>query len=642
MANDVGTPKNNDKKPLSSVDPAIEAKVDKMMSPTGAPLLPDDKLPDFDKKQPSGNIKSLATPVADKSPAKEPASATDTETDKAVDEIAEKESDRILAMEDAKAELLSEGTAEIDRGFFNRVKSKFIAFWHNKTIRNSCLAAIFLIVLTVFVIPASRYFILNSLGVRASMSLRVIDDKTQQPLKNVEVAINDKLNKTDIKGEVKLTGIKLGKQHLAVKKPAFADFNQDVIIGWGSNPRGDTALKAVGSRYTFEIKDYVSGKPVINSEATSGVASATANQNGEIVLVVANQNEEVINVQISSKNYRTENINLQVGNNDIHQISLVPAKKHAFVSKRSGKYDLYKIGADGKNEQRVLAGTGSEKEDSIVILPSPTSNTIAYVTIRGERHNTDGFALSSLMIVNLDNDQSETIDYSERIQPIEFIGNRLVYVKISEGESGSSPNRHQLISYDVDTGQQKILAKTNYFNDVLAAKGNIYYAPAAYKVGGNVGLFKISPDGSDRSTVYDKEVWNLFRVAYDKLDAAVGQNWYEYGLDSGAFHPLSEAPAQEESRIYTDSPDGKKSAWVDKRDGKGVLIIYDTATGQDTVRLTEGGLVYPVSWLDDDHLVYRIATSSETADYVISLSGGSPKKITDVTNTAGLDRWYYY
>lgn len=659
---------------LPNVDPEIEARVDRMMSqdarnaaggnlgsqdsPSGAPLLPSEELPDFSKKTdkkkedpPKDENKAKAEPRAEQIKKQGPPALSkpergdpldNPETNKAVDEISREESNRMLAIEDAKAELLAEGSAEIDRGFFNRIKEKLISFWHNKRARNLTIAAILVAIGAVLAIPTSRYLLLNSAGVRASMSVRVIDDKTDQPLKNVEVLIDNKSAKTDIDGNAKITKIKLGKQQMSVKKPAFADVNQEVTIGWGSNPRGDVGLTPVGSRYTFEIKDYVSGAPVGDAEATSGEASASANDDGEIVLVAADQNESQINIQISAPDYRKENITLDVGNKDVHQISLVPARKHAFVSKRSGKYDLYRIDVDGRNEKMVLAGTGAESEGSTVILPSENSDTIAYVSTRGDKHNDDGFPLSSLMIINLDDGQSEIIDYSERLQPIDFFGNKLVYVKIEQGQSAASPNRHQLISYDIGTKERKILYKTNYFNDVMAAKGAIYFAPSQYKTNMPTGLFRINADGSGQTTVYDKEVWNLYRVSYDKIDAAVGESWYEYDISQNVFNALASAPPDQKSRVYAGSPDGKKSAWVDQRDGKGVLIIYDTQTGQDNVIQTQSGLANPISWLDNGHLVYRVDNNSETADYVIGVNGGTPKKIKDVTNTAGLDRWYYY
>ncbi len=38
-------------------------------------------------------------------------------------------------------------------------------------------------------------------------------------------------------------------------------------------------------------------------------------------------------------------------------------------------------------------------------------------------------------------------------------------------------------------------------------------------------------------------------------------------------------------------------------------------------------------WLDSTHLVYRIQDGREVADYVVSVDGGSTKKLSDVAAT---------
>jgi hypothetical protein len=81
---------------------------------------------------------------------------------------------------------------------------------------------------------------------------------------------------------------------------------------------------------------------------------------------------------------------------------------------------------------------------------------------------------------------------------------------------------------------------------------------------------------------------------------------------------------------------------LDKRDGKGVLLVYDIGKNADTVLQTKSGLTGPIRWLNDSSLVYRIHTEQETADYALSLDAGGPVKIRDVTPTGSVDRWYYY
>ena len=80
---------------------------------------------------------------------------------------------------------------------------------------------------------------------------------------------------------------------------------------------------------------------------------------------------------------------------------------------------------------------------------------------------------------------------------------------------------------------------------------------------------------------------------------------------------------------------------MEERDGKGVLLAYDTITKTDKALKTQSGLISTVRWLSNNTVVYRIHTSQETADYVLNLDGGEAKKIKDVTNTIGIDQGYF-
>lgn len=661
--------KNKQPYSMRGVDPSVEAKVDQLMTgqsapsaqpktadppePVGiesqsAPLLPGEKLPDFDQKVDPAPEPLRDDPIEpakqeNTEPLKDELGVEDPSTSDAVDEIVAEESNRLIAIDDAKAELSKKGLHPAGQGFFGKIKSKIGEFWADPKKRAFALSAIFLSVLVIGIVPTSRYFALNLAGVRVSTSFKVIDEKTGQPLKNVEVIIGDKSSKTDKEGQVKVEKIKLGPQDVVTKKPAFAESVRKVTFGLGSNPLGEVGLVAVGSRYTFNVTDFLSKQPVPGVEAISGEASAVANAEGEIVLVVPDEKEGNVDVQLVAEKYRTEVLSLPVGEKATQNLEIVPDRKQAFVSKRSGKYDLYKIDVDGKNEEKILEGTGSEKSEGMIILPHAEKEIVAFVSTRGSNYNRDGFALSSLNLIDLQTNETEEIAQSERIQLIDFINDKLVYVKITDGESAASLNRHKLISYDIESGQEKELASTNYFNDVLSVGGFVYYAPAAYQVNGPVGLFKVKPDGSEKNTIFGEEVWNLFRTDYEIISASVQQNWYEYNIKTSQFNKSDGAPPVLKSRVYADSIDKTKSAWVDERDGKGVLLLHNNESNEDDKILkSQSGLANPIRWLDNEHLVYRVTNSSETADYALSINGGEPHKIADVTNTAGLDRWYYY
>ena len=531
---------------------------------------------------------------------------------------------------------------EKSRSRMQKLKICIVQWWHNKPVRYATLVGVGILLVVLLSIPPSRYFILNDVGVRASASVTIHDQSTSQPLKNVQIRLSNQVGTTDADGKVTLKYLKLGHSTLVVQKRAFAEQSKPVTVGWGSNPLDNMDLKPIGTQYSFLLTDWLTGKPVEKAEATSGEFDAVSDKDGKLVLTVDAGKDDAITAKISADTYRTENVNLDPNNKSAQKIGLVSGRKQAFVSKRSGKYDLFKIDVDGKNEELVLKGTGYEQAE-IGLVPHPTEELAAMVSTRDNVRNKDGFLLSTLTLVDLTDNSINTVAQSERLQVLGWSGTKLVFAQVIAGTSGGNAKRQRLFAYDYKTQDKKELASSNSFNDLMMIGSAIYFAPSnVYLPAAQTGLIKINADGSSQQTIYDKEVWNLFRSDYSTFELAVGQDWYKYKL--GESKPIKETsqPVDLHSRSYTDSPDGKQSLWVEDRDGKGTLLLYDVTTKTDKVLKAQSGLSIPVRWLDSHTLVYRIHNPSETADYVLNTDGGDAKKIRDVTQTDGINRWYYY
>jgi len=564
----------------------------------------------------------------------------DAVTSKAVDDIVAKEGDELLKVEDEKHAQAVKPPEKKSLG--KRIKHFFAAWWANPTARWATIFGILLAIVAVVVVPNSRYFVLNTAGVRSSLSIRAVDESTFQPLKNVKVYVGEASAVTNTDGVATLEKVKLGSQELVIDKRAFAAVTKDVVVGWGSNPLGDFQLKPVGTQYALTITDFLSGKGIGKAEAVSGEASAVSDDMGKIKLTM-DEPPDQIEVTIKAKDYRDESRTISADIKTETSVSMVSDRKEVFVSKRSGKFDVFKVDIDGKNEQLVLAGSGIERDD-MVLIPHPTEELFALVSTRGNKRNKDGYLLSDLTVVTLKDNVPKTIAQSERIQILGWQGDRVVYVQVVAGASAADPKRHRLMSYDYKKGDNRELAAANYFNDVMLAGKYVYYAPSsAYLNGVNTSLFKTGADGDNRQVIFGKEAWNLFRTGYEHIAIAAPNNeWYEYTLGDKEARKLNGEPSNTVSRLYIDSPDAKKSLWIDNRDGKGVLIAYDIQSKEEKVLRSQSGLKNPVRWLDNKTVVYRINTEQETADYATSLDGGEPKKLRDVTNTGGIDRWYYY
>lgn len=561
--------------------------------------------------------------------------------DKAVSDIIINDSDELLAAYDSQ-----DSHTEAFNSDGKSRKSSFFAILRSKKSRTLLLAVIAVLLLGFSLYPSTRYAALNAVGVKAGLSIKVVDNNSGLPIKNVEVVAGGQKGATDDKGNVVLSNVKLGKTQLVLTKRSFASKQKTIIVGWGSNPYTDAfQMEPTGSSYVFKVIDWLSGKPIAKAEVSDGDSTAVTDDSGKATLIVQPTDND-LSIAIKANDYRTDNTTIAIIDKDEKTIKLVAGRPEVFVSKRSGKFDVYKRDADGKNETVLISGSGSE-QDPLGLLVHPDANVAAFVSSRDGKRDKNGYLLSNLYMIDIPGKTVSKVPGTEtaQIQLIEWIGDKLIFVKASSGESAATAGRQQVLSYDYKQEKSFDIASANYFNDVEVFRGMVYYAPSSTGsiIGDAAKLYKINADGSAKTSLLDKEAWETYRTNYDKLQVSAADNkWYEQSIGENKMLALSGAPASPTHRIYIDAPSSSNTVWVDNRDGKGVLILQDIKTGAERALVSKGGLGYPVRWLSNHHIIFRVSNSQETADYVININGGEPYKIGDVTNTAATNRWYYY
>jgi hypothetical protein len=590
------------------------------------------------------DLETINQPEAGAAPADgEGLAGDDPHVEKAVDDIVSNEGDALLEAEDEKRDGDEVSTKKSKHSF-----REFLgAIWAKPAARWGIIVGSVLLVLGLALLPMSRYFALNTVGVRASLNVTVIDSGTLQPLKNVQVKVANASVQTDGDGIAKLEHLKLGKANLEISKRAFATVSQKVTVGWGSNPEGQFRLVASGDQYSFVVTDFLSGKPIEKAEASSGEGNALSDKNGKIVLSLdtsAKKDSDELDIKITATNYRAEAVKITAGNKETNSVKMVSDRKDVFISKRSGKYDIYTIDIDGKNEQKIVSGTGLERED--MALSVQQSNTMAaYVATRENVRNSDGYLLSTLYLVDTKSGSISKVDQSEQIQLIGWASDgHLVYVKIAAGASAANAKRHRLMSLNSkNVSDNKEIASANAFNDVLMVGDKIVYAPSnALQDNPKPGLFVVNADNTNSVTVTTKEAYNVFRTDYSTLTLSTPDGFFTYKVGAAPSTMTSTKETASANRFYVDSAVGNRSLWLDNRDGKGVVLSFDKTTQKDTVLTTQSGIKLPLFWLNDSNVIFRINDGKQTADYVVSINGGDAKKIQDVSDTAGVGRWYYY
>lgn len=580
--------------------------------------------------------------MADNSPTKEPAPQApirpspndqtpfdDPKTDRAVDEIVATESDELLAAEDAQRLPIQQPRPSVWRRFGRALAAP----WRNTWARYSILLLVVGSASAVAVVPKTRYYVLNTYGATVGSSLQVTDDLTHQPLKNVTVRIAGVTGRTDVNGKVIVRGLRLGPTTLTIMRPGFDTYERPVTLGWGSNPLGTIALKGVGIRYTFIVKDFLTNKPIEGAEVVGGDASAVADKQGKAVLTLANTAQTEITAEVGKDGYRTEIVQATWSDVSI-AVMLAVTRKAVFVSKEHGTFDVYSSDVDGQNKRLLVAGTGHETAN-ISLVMSPDGTHAALVSTRDNQRDHNGGLLAALTLIDTRDGSTVTISHAVQIRLLDWIGTRLVFEQSTEDKNAG---KHTILSYDYAANTRLELATAPRFTGALSAQGNIYYAVPAEEDTLTVkpGLFRIRPDGNNRQTMLDKEVWTMYRTGYDTLHLQTSDGWYATNLSSGT-NEQTQAPTSYMSKTYIESPvPSGQSLWVDIQSGQGVLRLYNRQNGKETVVYQQAGLTYPLRWLTEDIVMYRVVNGTETADYAVSaLGGGTPHKIADVINTYG-------
>ena len=614
--------------PTSEDRPDMEAPEVKQ-APAEAEPEPKPEVPDLipeDAKQPGAETDADASkpeatahdPYPDNPDENAQTPFDDDQTSRAIDEIVAKDGDDLLAVQD-----LAAGKAAA------KVAAKHGGLWRHKWIRWAFVIVFLAGAGTVAGLPSSRYFVLNTAGVRSGSSATVMDSTTDLPLKGAEVSVAGVKIATDSQGKAKFTGLRLGPTTLRIKQTGFAEVVRPVVIGWGSNPFGNFELKPVGVQYVIEVRDYLSDRPVVGVEAVSGSASAVSDKSGKVTLTLANTVAAKDGATLTKAGYRTQPITFVEDPKQPTKVALVMSRKTVFVNKASGKYDVFKSDIDGQNKELLLAGTGNETSN-ISLVVSPDGNRAAMVSTRDNKRDTDGTLLNSLILIDIEKGNTTTIAQAPQIQLIDWIGARLIFQQVSSDSSAS--NRYSVVSYNYPDNARVQLAAANKLAAAFSAQGAIYYAVSADVDDASLqlGLFRIQPDGGGKQRVFSEEVWTVLRSDYNTLSLQqADETWHTYNIPNGATKvatPLSLAGLR-----FIDNPDRTKSAWL----FQGGLLVHDVASSKDIKLPTGTSPVQPIQWLSANAIMYRISTSTETADYAVSIDGGTARKIADVSATYG-------
>jgi hypothetical protein len=149
----------------------------------------------------------------------------------------------------------------------------------------------------------------------------------------------------------------------------------------------------------------------------------------------------------------------------------------------------------------------------------------------------------------------------------------------------------------------------------------------------------ISPNGQGKKVILSAEIASITRSSYNQLTLSSVDKWYTYQLGSTKANATSTAPSTAD-RHYVDNSNGSLSVYVDKTATTPKLMLLDVKTGKERQLTQATGITYPVHWLGDNTIVYRVSHGGVVTDNAISAAGGTGKVITNVSDIAGIALWH--
>lgn len=511
--------------------------------------------------------------------------------------------------------------------------------------------------IALWFVQPTRSWLVNIFGARNTLTITTIapgEGKAKvSRLGNVAVTVDGKSYKTDAQGKLIISDVPYGQVQVTAKKPGYQDVNYGVNLDFdpflhkfGGQQIDDAArtfelsLRAIGIPVAFTLVDSISGKPVTVGEFTVGDVVAKPDDQGLVSIKIPGTDATKVTVSANFGGaYIDQKFDITLGEDKPAVIKAVPAGKHYFVSKRSGVLTVYGSNLDGSDVQPIVAGTGQET-DSMAFAASPDGKFGVLSSSRDGARNSRQDLLQRVYVVDLTTKQITRVDEAHQVSFADWSGSTLVYATTSY-ETSTNTYPSTLRSVDVNTKRvynfetaSHIAVGTVAFDKVVYQKYITSGADAAV----SPVLRVATVNGSGLKTLGEKTSFtDYLQLDFDRVAFRTGQDqaWHEYNLNTDQLKTISQPSSGSNTVQYIGNAlgDGTRRLLIDRVDGKYTLFVKDMSTGALTPLYGRDGLGGPIRWIGSV-IVYRVVNASETADYAISLNGGEPQKISDVTATA--------
>ncbi len=507
-------------------------------------------------------------------------------------------------------------------------------------------------VIALWFIDPIRWWALNTIGQRTTLHIHAVApgeaNQADAELKNAQVVVNNRQFQTDQNGTVTITDQPYGKAEIKATKQGYADATATTTLDFnpffyvlGGKEVDDAAqkvhleLKAVGILTSFKIIDFLSGRPITTGQFSIGDLTVKPDEQGLVSFKAPAQDSDKVQVASNmADKYINQTFEVAIGDKAVPSIIFVPAGKHYFMSKRDGALGIYSSNLDGTDVQQLIPGTGKEGPTTAFTV-SPSGKYGVLASTRDGVRNDKNILLHRIYVIDLEKKQMTRVDEASSFEFADWSDGTLVY-STSNAEGSSSA---KLRTVEVSSKKLTDIASSYGFGRKIVSLNQVVFTQFDQSDSGEVKAQVRRADlknGNVKDLHQNVSAYNVVQSDFDRVafQTLTDQKWHEFNFNTGQLKDTAQ-PTEQNTQTFlsTANTDNTKRLLIDRIDGKFTLITKTTADGAEKQLYGTGGLGGPVRWIGDV-IVFRVVTDRETADYAISINGGEPKKISDVTATA--------
>lgn len=627
-----------------------------------APTVPKSLLKNVESEKPSAAERitvrrAPSTQATDQPSPPEPAAPVlpsdidNEETDKAVDDIMARESDLVLAVDDAAVKRTPTPPSS---GW----KDKLIRLLHNKWM----WIGIGVIICLLLALPYTRYRLVG-LVLKKEVQVTIIDSQTDTPVSNAVIHTTGASAKTNANGVAELNA-GVGERTFTILKQYYKTSTAHYFVGFRGRHVLTVKLVATGRLVPITVLNAISGQPL--SGASIHILSTTAktNSHGQATMAIpANTTTDTATVSLSGYNTKQVTVQLTSATVAANSFTLTPSGQIYFLSNQGGTINVLKSNLDGSGLHTVLAGTGHETAATTRLL---TSSDWRYVVLEANRDGTR----PALYLINTSNDQVTEFDSSNAtFNLIGWSGHDFLYSLTNASTNLWQSGSQVVKKYDADQGQleqldqnQAVGTSTSYadqsFKDFFIAGGNLVYdtewsSQGGYDLSNEDDTIRVldintqSKQDSESFSAGSTEAIQAARYQPQAVYFAVTMNggstsYFQYANQTVQAVNINIGSFIQSYPTYLLSPSGNHTVWSQPSNGQDIFFIGDE-NGSSSKQIATLDNYSPYGWYSDS---YILVTQNNDQLYILpasGLSGGrQPLRITAYFEPNGKSSTYEY